>query len=116
MHANTQPVANNQLSGAARATVIAAIVILAAVAGFLTGNALQDSGSAGSLGGFSAAESVYTDLGLRIARQEASAVTTQQAVVYESLALQIARQEASAASTAQGAATWDTDQFGPAPR
>ena len=116
MHANTQPVANNHLSGAARATVIAAIVILAAVAGFLTGNALQGSGNAGSLGGFSAAESVYTDLGLRIARQEVSAFTTQQAAVYDSLALQIARQEASAISTQESAATWETDRTAPAPR
>jgi hypothetical protein len=116
MHANTQPVASNNFPAAARAFAIAAIVILAAVAGFLTGTALQGSDSgAGSPGGFSAAESVYTDLGLRIARQEASAVVAQQELVYADLGLQIARQEASAVA-AQTPATWETDRTGPAPR
>ncbi len=118
MHANTQPVATNHLSGAGRAAAVAAIVILAAVAGFLTGNALQGSGSQGegSLGAFSAAELVYVDQGLRIARQEASAITTQQGAVYEDLGLRIARQEASSFTTQTSPSTWETDRTAPAPR
>ncbi|HEY6607653.1 MAG TPA: hypothetical protein VI277_00505 [Candidatus Limnocylindria bacterium] len=116
MHANTQPIATNNFPTAARAVAIAAIVIVAAGAGFMTGTALQGSDSgAGSPGRFSAAESVYTDLGLRVARQEASAVSAHQELVYADLGLQIARQEASAFS-AQTSATWETDRTGPAPR
>ena len=114
MHSNTQPVATNNLPGAARAAVVAVIVILAAVAGFLTGNALQGSSNAGSPGGFSAADLVYADLGLRITREEAAAVTTQ--AFYDSMALQIARQEASAIGTQQSPATWETDHSAPAVR
>jgi hypothetical protein len=115
MHATTQPVATNNLPGAARAAVIAVIVIAAAIAGFLTGNALQGAGSSGSVGGFSAAELVYLDQGLRIARQEASAVSMQQQL-FADLGLQIARQEASAVTTQQSPATWETDHSGPAVR
>jgi hypothetical protein len=114
MHATTQPTATNNLPGAARAAVIAAIVIVAAVAGFLTGNAMQ--GSQGSLGGFSAGEIEFVDQSVQIARQEASIVAPQQAQMFEDLGLLIARQVASAVGAQTSPPTWETDHNAPVPR